>query len=275
MATLQSQINILVASLAQLYDVIGEIDPNGGGQSGGSCTCSNPFSLVKLHYLNSGITENTSFQALPTYVLAMDVDANFKCAQYDVSLGIYDSIVDGHKFEYVVPEKYTKKGFNGSIHDTFKSEFIHGTFDYNDGDSLKILLNFPQLINLDNDLIINEKYIKNDSTTDLYNNLINNKTEGESIKERSVSTPQQYTETIKKLRNMQTQIESQPEETCVDLVNENFESILYNNVYQLTENGNLTLKENTNHPLKKHLTLPQSDNIYILECDSNLKYHIE
>ena len=50
---------------------------------------------------------------------------------------------------------------------------------------------------------------------------------------------------------MQTQIESQLEEICIDLVNENFESILYNNVYKLTENGNLTLKEHTNHLLKR------------------------
>ena len=268
MATLQSQINILVASLAQLYD-----DINNNPGSGGSCNCSNPFSLVKLNYENPTIADNKTFQALPTYVLAMDIDNSFPCTQYDVSLGIYESTVDGHKFEYVVPEKYTQSEngtYNFSQPSSLCNEFIHGTFSGND--NLKILFNFPQLINLGSDLTINTNYYT--PTGNVFEPK-DEELDTITFKKRSVSTPQQYTETIKKLRNMQTQIESQPEETCVDLVNENFESILYNNVYQLTENGNLTLKENTNHPLKKHLTLPQSDNIYILECDSNLKYHIE
>jgi hypothetical protein len=270
MATFQSQINILVASLAQLYDEIEKPGP------GGSCSCSNPFSLVKLNYENSKNVSNGTFQALSTYVLAMDIKNDFPCAQYDVSLGIYESTVDGHTFEYVVPEKYTSVTTTNGL-DSFRNEFIHGTFDttFDGSESLKILLNFPQLISLNDSLTINEKYVKNGTTTNLYNELIPSTT-GESItfKKRSSST-EQRSETIKKLRNMQTQIESQPEETCVDLVNENFESIIYNNVYQLTENGNLTLKEHTNHPLKKHLTLSQSDYIYILECDTNLKYHIE
>lgn len=271
MATLQSQINILVASLAQLYDDVSSLEiPQA------YCDCADKFSLVKLNYKNPSITENTSFQSLPTYVLAMDIDNEFPCTQYDVSLGIYESTVDGHKFEYVVPEKYTQSkpgDYNFSQLSSFKDEFIHGTFS--EDDKLKILLNFPQLINLGSDLTLNPTYVSDGVTTEKYNGLISNTT-GESIatKERSTST-EQHSETIKKLRNMQTQLESHPEETCIDLVNENFESILYNNVYQLTENGNLTLKENTNHPLKKHLTLPQSDNIYILKCDSNLKYHIE
>lgn len=266
MATFQSQINILVASLAQLYDDINE------SGIGGSCTCTTPsFELVKLNYENSSITENSSFLSLPTYVLAMNIDNGFPCAQYDVSLGIYESTVDGHTFEYVVPEKYTENSKSYGI-SSFKDEFIHGTFD--DTKSLKILLNFPQLISLGSDLTINSKYYdKSDSGvyTSNYNDSV---TDTITFKKRSSST-EQHSETIKKLRNMQTQIESQPEETCIDLVNENFESILYNNVYQLTENGNLTLKDITNHPLKKHLTLSQSDYIYILECDSNIKYHIE
>lgn len=265
MATFQSQINILAASLTQLYDEISNPGP------GGDCDCGNLFSLVKLNYENvSDVITNKSFQSLPTYVLAMDIDNSIPCLQYDVSLGIYESTVDGHTFEYVVPEKYTQK--NGEFgFDAFRSDIIHGTFS---GDtSLKILFNFPQLINLGDSLTLNPDYVSNGITTDKYNDLIGDTSET-SITKRSAST-QQHSETIKKLRNMQIQLESQPEETCIDLVNENFESIIYNNVYQLTENGNLTLKENTNHPLKKHLILPQSDYIYILKCDSNLKYHIE
>lgn len=264
MATFQSQINILAASLTQLYDEIEKPGP------GGECTCNDKFSLVKLNYTNSSIIENSSFLSLPTYVLAMDIDNSFPCVQYDVSLGIYESTVDGHTFEYVVPEKYNLNDTSYDI-DLFKSEFIHGTFDGTE--SLKILLNFPQLINLGSDLNINPKYYEQSGSEYIpkYKDLV---TDPITFKKRSSST-QHHSETIKKLRNMQTQIESQPEETCVDLVNENLESILYNNVYQLTENGNLTLKENTNHPLKKQLTLSQSDNIYILECDSNSKYHIE
>ena len=257
MTTLQSQINILVASLTQLYD--------------GIKYHNDKFSLVKLNYENTDKATNKTFQSLPTYVLAMDIDKDFPCAQYDVSLGIYESTVDEHTFEYVVPEKYTlKEGYPTFDIDSFKSDFIHGTFT--DNNNLKILLNFPQLINLGSNLELNSMYVSGGVTTSNYNNLIDGT--GENITTRSIST-QQHTEIIKKLRNMQTQLESQHEETCVDLVNENFESIVYNNVYQLTENGNLTLKELTNHPLKKHLTLPQSENIYILECDTNTKYYLK
>lgn len=266
MATLQSQINILVASLAQLYDDVKDLETTINGNP----TYNNPFSLVKLNYISSSITENTSFQALPTYVLAMDIDNDFRCTQYDVSLGVYKSTVDGHTFEYVVPEKYTTSNFVSNL-DSFTSEFIHGKFS---GDNnLKILLNFPQLISLGSDLMLNPVYVNGGNTTDSYNSLIY--CAGESISKTRPASTQQHTEVTKRLRNMQTQLESQPEETCIDLVNENFESILYNNVYKLTENGNLTLKEHTNHPLKKHLTLQQSDYTYILDCDSNLKYHIE
>ena len=270
MATLQSQINILAASLAQLYDEVGNPQPSGPG---GECICDNKFSLVKLKYTNPSITENSSFLSLPTYVLAMDIGSDFHCAQYDVSLGIYESTVDGHTFEYVVPEKYSLNTNESYKIDTFKSEFIHGTFE--DTTSLKILFNFPQLINLGSSLTINTDYYTQSGSDDyipIKDKLV--VTDQITFKKRSTST-QQHSETIKKLRNMQTHIESQPEETCIDLVNENFESILYNNVYQLTENGNLTLREHTNHPLKKHLTLSQSDYIYILECDTNSKYHIE
>ena len=146
MATLQSQINILVASLAQLYDEIGKKDPNEGGQSGGSCTCSNPFSLVKLNYKNIDKVSNETFQALPTYVLAMDINDSMRVNEYDVSLGIYESTVDGHTFEYVVPEKYHDlNGFNGDIK-TFRNDFIHGTFEGTD--NLKILLNCDMQISL-------------------------------------------------------------------------------------------------------------------------------
>lgn len=265
MATLQSQINILVSSLAQLYD---DINPD----TGGDCNCNDKFSLVKLNYENSENISNGTFQSLPTYVLAMDIGSDFHCVQYDVSLGIYESTVDGHTFEYVVPEKYSLNINESYDIDSFKSEFIHGTFE--DIGSLKILFNFPQLINLGSSLTINSEYYTQSGSDyiPIKDKLV--VTDQITFKKRSTST-QQHSETIKKLRNMQTQIESQPEETCVDLVNENFESILYNNVYQLTENGKLTLKEHTNHPLKKHLTLSQSDYIYILECDTNLKYHIE
>lgn len=266
MTTFQSQIDILATNIIELYNKIDQAKPNN-------------FSLVKLDYNSSSLNlpDNPSFQSLPTYVLAMDIDNSFPCTQYDVDLNVYESTVDGHTFQYVVPSKYTQIQNQESSYSisSFTSEFIHCNFS--DQDNLKLLFNFPQVINLGSSLTLNSRYFteSDDSTYASidYSKLLKLDND-ETITKRNVDLPQTKktkTEIITQLRDLKSQNEAQ----CIDLINEKLESLIYNNIYEITENGNLILKEHTNHPLKKNMNVSTSENIYILECDSNVKYLLE
>ena len=264
MTTFQSQIDILATNIIELYQKIENSKPNN-------------FSLVKLKYSSNslGLENNPSFQTLPTYVLAMDIDNSIPCEQYDVSLGVYESTIDKHTFQYVVPTQYSKKDDDFDNINSFVKEFIHCGFDTKDG-SLKLLFNFPQVISLNSELSPNENYFEGNeppylSTTN-YSNLVGNS--NETIIARNIDNPPQTkktTEIIKQLRDLKIKNKAQ----CIDLIDEKLESLIYNNIYEITENGNLILKEHTNHPLKKNMNMTTSEDIYILECDSNTKYLLE
>lgn len=258
MATFQSQIDILATNIIGLYKKIEQGNPNN-------------FSLVKMNYNSNslGLEDNPSFQSLPTYVLAMDIDDTFNCEEYNVSLGVYESTIDKHNFQYVVPTKYEQK--NTINMNDFISEFMHCHFS--EDNNLKVLFNFPQVINLSSNLLFNQSYVSNGSTdSQIITKYDNN--EEITIKKRNIDNPPQTkktTEIITQLRDLKLKNKAQ----CIDLIDEKLESLIYNNIYEITENGKLIIKEHTNHPLKKNITISTSEDIYILECDSNTKYLLE
>lgn len=265
MATFQSQIDILAKAIINLDKSIPHLK------------------LIQLSPPVLKDAEIPQFQKELTYAIGMDLNKNnLSTCAYSIELTKNTSTIENPKikklsFDYYTPSNYKlKSDATLNVGDFFKN-CTH--MDMTDTpENITVLFNFSDIIPTptSSGVVIGKNLDKKSIELDDNNN---NK---ETISSSNL-VPADINEirTIFDLQDdenfnneLNTILRNNKRE-CIDLVNENFQSILYSNVYELTKNNKINFKEfqTSKHKNKKQIDLNDLKNKYILECVNNKIYY--
>lgn len=273
MQTIQSQINILAKAIYNLYN--------------NSSTSRLNFELIKIQPDLTGIdeadkTKLPAFMLSDTYTIGLTIppnNNNLTAKTYTVTPKKIKSTLNNEKynnveFEYYVPGTYK---FESNSEITLANFFDNDRFrqDMNiNNDYATILFHLSDIIPTPNDDGVILNFLDKPQTAEpLDNNTETIRIAGSSsIDNQSVAFGLRGNKPPEELQ----QILRINDKTCIDVVDENFKSILYANVYEKIEENVLKFKKYNATKHKKPLEIDYSNlnNIYILETTNNKIYNL-
>ena len=275
MQTIQSQLNILAKAIYNLYT-----DSKKKSMSN--------FELIKIQPDLNGIDETDktklpAFMLSDTYSIGLTISPtdNLTTKVYKITPKKIKSTLNNEKyknaeFEYYVPGSYELESKETKLESFFNADRFRQNMDITNS-SATILFHLSDIIPTptSGDSVA-FTFSNEQQTADLLGD--NSNTEIIKIVESSSTNEQSATFGLRGNKPLEDlrQILHDNNQTCVDVVDENFKSILYANVYEKVEENVLKFKEYNVTKHKKPLEIDYSklDNIYILETTNNKIYDL-
>lgn len=274
MQTIQSQLNILAKAIYNLYS--------------NSSTSRLNFELIKIQPDLSGIdevdkTKLPAFMLSDTYTIGLNITStdNLTTKTYTVTPKKIKSTLNNEKYNNVEFEYYVPGTYNKLENDIKVSEFFNNNRFGKDIDvtnNATILFHLSDIIPTPNEDGVTLNIPDKPQTAKPLGD--NNNTNIETIRTAEFSPTDDQSVTFglrgnKPPEELQ-QILRDNDKTCIDVVDENFESILYANVYEKIEENVLKFKKYNTTKHKKPLEIDYSNlnNIYILETTNNKIYNL-